>query len=211
MNGHLEVLPADQREVLRQLGPVADALGFYLGGGTAVALHLGHRQSLDLDWFTGRTIDDPLELAKDIQDRGVELHVGSAHRGTLHGTVRGVRASFLETRYPLLNSPIAWTEFGCSLAGLDDLAAMKLLAVSQRGSRKDFLDVYALCRHGVSLGVMLECYRKKYSVDDIARILFSLCYFDDADPMPMPTMLLRITWEEVKDSLRTWVRAMAGP
>lgn len=180
-----------------------------MGGGTAVALHLGHRQSLDLDWFTGRAIDDPLTLAKDIQDRGVDLHVGSAPRRTLHGTVAGVRVSFLESRYPLLKSPIVWPELGCAVSALDDLAAMKLLAVSQRGTKKDFLDVYALCRHGWSLADMLDCYRKKYSVDDIARVLFSLCCFDDADPAPMPRLLEPITWEEVKASLRMWVKSLA--
>ena len=50
---HLEVLPPDQQNALRQLGPAAKDQGFYLGGGTAVAVHLGHRQSIDLDWFTG--------------------------------------------------------------------------------------------------------------------------------------------------------------
>jgi hypothetical protein len=56
MSWHQEVLPAAQRELLRQLGPVAHGLGFYLAGGTAVAIHLGHRQSLDLDWFTGQML-----------------------------------------------------------------------------------------------------------------------------------------------------------
>jgi len=181
-----------------------------LGGGIAVALHLGHRQSLDLDWFTVRAIEDPLALAKDIQDRGIELHVGSAPRRTLHGTVSGVRVSFLESRYPLLKSPIEWPEFGCRVASLDDLAAMKLLAVTQRGTKKDFLDVHAICRHGRSLEDILDCYRKKYSVDDIARVLFSLCYFDDADPAPMPRMFEAITWEEVKEGLRTWVKSIAS-
>ena len=67
-------------------------------------------------------------------------------------------------------------EFGCELAALEDLAALKLLAVVQRGTKKDFVDVYAICRHGLSLGVMLECYRQKYVVEDIARVVFSLCY-----------------------------------
>lgn len=210
MNWHGEVLAAEQRAVLRRLGPVAQALGFYLGGGTAVAIHLGHRQSLDLDWFTGQTIDDPSALAQDIRDRRVELSVTSTHRRTLHGVVGGVRVSLLESRYAQLSSPIVWPAFGCAIAALDDLAAMKLLAVAQRGSKKDFLDVYALARHGLSLDSMLEWYRRKFSVDDIGRVLYSLCYFDDAESAPMPIMLTPTTWEEVKQSLRQWVKSLAG-
>ena len=210
MNWHGEVLAAEQRPVLRQLGPVAQALRFYLGGGTAVAIHLGHRQSLDLDWFTGQTIDDPSALAQEIQDRGVDLSVTSTNRRTLHGVVRGVRVSLLESRYAQLSSPMVWPDFGCAIAALDDLAAMKLLAVAQRGSKKDFLDVYALARHGLSLESMLEWYRRKFSVDDIGRVLYSLCYFDDAEAAPMPMMLTPTTWEEVKQSLRQWVKSLAG-
>ena len=66
MNFHAEVLPPEQQDVLRQLGRVAKDLGYYLGGGTAVAIHLGHRRSVDLDWFTER-MDDPLRLASQIR------------------------------------------------------------------------------------------------------------------------------------------------
>jgi hypothetical protein len=93
---HPEVLPAEQRAVVPQIGPVVHGLGFYLAGGTAVALHLGHRESLDLDWFTRQMAAEPLELAEDIRGRSVDLQVVSARRQALHGTVSGVRA-FLRT------------------------------------------------------------------------------------------------------------------
>ena len=57
---------------------------------------------------------------------------------------------------------------------------------------------------------MLECYRKKFYLEDIARVVFSRCYFDDAEPAPMPEMLVDTTWEEVKRSLRQWVKSIAG-
>ena len=62
MNPHPAVLPPEQQAALRQLGPAAAACGFYLAGGTAVAIHLGHRRSVDLDWFTGQRLENPLEL-----------------------------------------------------------------------------------------------------------------------------------------------------
>ncbi len=132
MSLHVEVLTLEQQEILRQLGRPATACGFYLGGGTALAAHLGHRQSLDLDWFTAERIDDPLALARELQDRGAELRIRSVGRAALHGDVRGVRTSFLEYPHPTLSSSLTWPEVGCQLASLDDLAAMKLLAVDQR-------------------------------------------------------------------------------
>ena len=110
MTLHAEVLPPEQQEVLRQLARPVTECGFYLGGGTAIAAHLGHRQSRDLDWFTSERIEDPLALAKELQGRGAELRVGSVGRAALHGAVSGVRASFLEYRHPMLRLPSSgWT------------------------------------------------------------------------------------------------------
>ncbi|NIQ96181.1 MAG: nucleotidyl transferase AbiEii/AbiGii toxin family protein, partial [Desulfuromonadales bacterium] len=65
-------------------------------------------------------------------------------RGTLHGTVAGIRVSFLEYRYPLLQPLVPWATYGFSLASLEDLACMKLSAIAQRGAKKDFIDLHAL-------------------------------------------------------------------
>jgi hypothetical protein len=210
MNLHPDVLPSEQQDVLRQLGRVAGKLGYYLAGGTATAIHLGHRRSVDLDWFTEGRMDDPMRLATQIRDEGVGLEVRSVDRGTLHATVGTVRLSFFEFRYPLLKPLIDWPSFNCLLASIDDLAAMKLLAVEQRGAKKDFLDIYALGMHGLPLARMLELYRTKFSVADISRVAYSLCYFDDAEPNPMPTMLADIAWEEAKQAILTWVKSIAG-
>lgn len=209
MSLHSEILPQNQREALLQLGRPATECGFYLGGGTALAAHLGHRQSLDLDWFTAEHIEDPLVLARELQDRGAELRIGSVERGTLHAAVRDVRASFLEYRHPTLAAPVAWLDLGCQIASLDDLAAMKLLAVDQRGAKRDFIDIHALVAQGRSLGQLLDTYRKKFGVEDISRLLYSLIYFEDAEADPMPRMLEDIAWEQVKADIRRWVKDVA--
>ncbi len=208
MNLYAEVLPPQQQDVLRQLGHVTRKLGYYLGGGTAVAIHLGHRRSVDLDWFTEGRMDDPMRLAAQIRDEGVGLEVRSVDRGTLDAMLGTVRLSFLDYGYPLLGPLIHWPSFDCQLASIDDLAAMKLLAIEQRGAKKDFLDIYAMGKHGFSLTRMLELYRRKFSVEDIARVIYSLCYFDDAESNPMPTMLQDTDWEEAKTTIRTWVRSI---
>ena len=136
MNLYAEVLPPQQQDVLRQLGHVTRKLGYYLGGGTAVAIHLGHRRSVDLDWFTEGRMDDPMRLAAHIRDEGVGLEVRSVDRGTLDAMLGTVRLSFLDYGYPLLGPLIHWPSFDCQLASIDDLAAMKLLAIEQRGARR---------------------------------------------------------------------------
>jgi len=210
MSLHAEILPREQQEALRQLGRPATECGFYLGGGTALAAHLGHRQSHDLDWFTGAQIEDPLALARELQRRGAELRVEGIGRATLHGDVRGVRASFLEYRHPTLAPLVAWPDAGCEIASLDDLAAMKLLAVDQRGAKRDFVDIHALAAHARPLAEMLGLFRRKFAVEDVSRVLYSLTYFEDAEGDPMPRMLNNMTWEGVKADIRAWVKAIAA-
>lgn len=86
---HPEALRPRQREVLHTLGPAASRRGFYLAGGTAIALHLGHRHSVDFDWFRQPLLEEPLELARELQEEGIPFAIGSTRRSTLYGTVRG--------------------------------------------------------------------------------------------------------------------------
>ena len=203
---HLEVLEEEQVEVLRRLGPLMERLGFYLGGGTGLALYFGHRSSVDLDWFTSERLEDPLMLAEDIREGHIRFETGQIARGTLHGFVSGVRVSFFEYRYPLLVPPRPLEELGLKVASLEDLACMKLSAVVQRGSRKDFIDLYALGTRHIPLGGMLELYRRKYGVDDVVHILYGLSYFDDAEHEAMPRMSWDVDWDMVKATIRRWVR-----
>lgn len=211
MKLHDESLPLQQQETLRELGETAEQFGFYLGGGTAVAIHLGHRQSLDLDWFTVASIENPMDLAQQIQRRSVNLRVGSVQRGTLHGEVNGVRVSFLEFGYPPLQPTLSWPKYRCQIASLEDLATMKLLAVAQRGTKKDFVDVFAIGRNRLPLSDMLALYQERFSIGDKSRVVYSLCYFEDAESDPMPKMLWTVTWDEVRETIRSWVRSIAQP
>jgi hypothetical protein len=210
MNLHPEVLSAVQKRVLRRLGPLVTHQGFHLVGGTALAIYLGHRHSVDLDWFTREPIEDPLRLAQDLRERGVSLVAGHIGRGTLHGSVSSVRVSFLEYRYPLLKEPVSWPEFGCLLASLDDLACMKLSAAAQRGSKKDFIDIYALSLRHCPLREMLRLYQQKYSIDDIGHVLYGLAYFDQANTERMPKMVWDTDWRTVKRAIRGWVQDVVG-
>jgi Nucleotidyl transferase AbiEii toxin, Type IV TA system len=206
MSFHSEVLQGAQADVLGMLAQSVAEAGFYLTGGTALALHLGHRRSEDFDWFTQDSLPDPLVLAQHLRDAGIPFMTTSTERGTLHGTVAGVRVTFLEYRYPLLKPTVFLPDFSCPLAALEDIACMKLSAVAQRGSRKDFIDIYALGQSGLTLTAMLDYYQLKYGVKDIAHVLYGLAYFDDAEREAAPYLLWKLEWLDVKGTIQTWLR-----
>jgi hypothetical protein len=109
----------------------------------------------------------------------------------------------------LLEPTLSWPEFASTLASLADLACMKLSAVSQRGARKDFVDIYALGEHYRPLEELLELYQRKFTVEDIAHVLYGLAYFDDAEKERMPRMLWNVDWRTIKRTIQQWVREAA--
>lgn len=208
MMAHLEALAPAQKKTLAQIASLATRRGFYLGGGTAVALHLGHRRSLDFDWFIQKPLGDPMLLAQHIRSRGIDFTTTRVEAGTLHGLVSGVRFSFLEYPYALLSPSVKLKDFDCSVASLDDLACMKLSALAQRGSKKDFVDIYALSLKHRTLPDILALYKRKYSVEDMSHVLYSLAYFDDADKERMPSMLWKTDWKTIKKAIGNWLGAL---
>ena len=163
------------------------------------------RRSLDLDWFTPEAIGDPMRLAAKVRAVLADFAVTGTDAGTLHGESGGVKFSFLEYRYPPLVPPVEWPEYACRLAGLEDLACMKLAAIAGRGARKDFIDIYALGRMQFSLDDMLALYGRKYGIEDVGHILMSLTYFDDAEAEDTPEMLWQVDWPDITRTIEGWV------
>lgn len=190
---HEEVLSPETRGALARLVPgLVD--GFYLGGGTAVALHLGHRVSEDLDWFTAEPFSPEEKVAALDAAGGFAIHAQT--RGSLHGAFTGVRVSFLHYPYPMLAPLASWR--GARVAGLLDLGLMKLSAIGGRGARRDFVDLYAICRRH-PLAELVAALPRKYGIGiNLYHTLKSLTYFADAEEEPMPRLLRPLSWEEVK-------------
>ena len=203
---HPEVMASRQERILGELGAFATERDFYLGGDTSIAIQLGHRRSVDLDWFTPEEIAEPLVLSAELRRSGLAFEVTSVEEGTLHGEVEDVKVTFLEYRYPVLVPPVEWTEAGCRLAGLTDLACMKLSAIGDRGAKRDFIDIYALGRTRFTLEEILDFYRRKFETGDIAHSIMALTYFDDAEEEEMPEMLWEVDWQEVKRTIQGWVK-----
>ena len=174
MTFHPEAIEAAQKHALLSLGPFVTKHSFYLAGGTALALHFGHRLSVDFGWFTGRPMTEPLRLAQNLREENIDFTTAQVAPGTLYGEVGGVQVSFFEYRYPLVGPLNGWLEYEFSLASLDDLACMKLSAIAQRGARKDFVDLYVLGARHKPLPALLALYRQKYAID--VGLLFEKAY-----------------------------------
>ncbi len=185
---------ATQR-VLAKIAQSGLAADFYLAGGTALALQLGHRQSIDLDWFSAKALNNDVLKSKLAKLGDFEL--ASEDKNTIHGSLRGVKVSFLNYPYGLL---FPLVDFGnVQLADERDIAAMKIDAVSARGSRKDFIDIYFLLRK-YSLSELVGFFEKKYAGLNYNKlhIIKSLGFFADAEKEPLPVMLEAAKWDEVK-------------
>jgi hypothetical protein len=210
---HFETLDPVQARLLTRMGAAMARDGFYLAGGTAVALHLGHRRSVDLDWFTesAAPLADPLQYAGRLRADFAVTDVAT-QAGTLHARLEGVRVSWIEYRYPPLRDAEALGDTGAVVASLEDLAAMKLAAVAQRGTKRDFVDVHALATRFRPLPELLEAYRRKYGIADVTHVLYGLSWFDDADEERMPESIGEpgLDWETMKDAFRGWIRALPG-
>ncbi len=194
MNLDVNILRPEQVRVLRIVGvPLAEA-GFYLGGGTAVARHLGHRRSNGLDWFSREDPAAPDQWVRRLRALGLTIEVVSFGPGTLHVRADGVSVTCLRYPYPLPEELLVERSSGARVAGQRDLVARKLVALTQRGSRKDFVDILALLDRGWTLSEMLDSYGQKYDVEDVAAVLTALTYSDEADAEPMPQMLTPWTW-----------------
>jgi hypothetical protein len=169
--------------------------GFYLAGGTALALELGHRISVDLDFFS---INDfsTREISDKLKIKG-HLEIDSISKDTLNGSLDGVKISFFKYPYKLLFPTKEYN--GVALADERDIAAMKILAISDRGSRKDFVDLFVLLK-AYSFGDILKFFSEKYKEYNynIFHILKSLVYFSDADLDLEPVYIHPISWKEVK-------------
>lgn len=209
MKYFVEGLLQKQVKVLKALGPHMAPKGFYLAGGTALAIYYGHRISVDLDWFTPAPFNDSLLLAQTLRSSGLDLEIEQVSPGTLHGSIQNVRVTFLEYQYPMLKSVEHWKDMNCDLAALEDLACMKLSAIAQRGARKDFCDLYALGKTSFSLQQMLGFYQRKFGIRDIGSVLYGLVYFDDAENERMPRMIWNVNWREIKKTILEWVKSVS--
>ncbi|HKZ82121.1 MAG TPA: nucleotidyl transferase AbiEii/AbiGii toxin family protein [Anaerolineae bacterium] len=196
---HWEAVPATIRQLWPMLARHRFIRQFYLAGGTALALQLGHRISVDLDFFPiDREVDDPIrsEIVAALSN-AAEVAVLEDVFGNLLMMVDDVRTGFFGYGYPLVSPP--WQLDGIQLASLADIGLMKLDAVSDRANRKDFYDLY-LVAQSIPLDELVQLSKVKYPlVRDFEFMVYrGLTFFDVADKQAGPDLLIELTWDVVK-------------
>ena len=191
-------MDTDGHAAAARLAPVIGD-DFYLAGGTALALRHGHRVSLDLDLFSAtEKLYEPrrISLIGGLKTSG-RVTVAESADGTLHLRLAGTPVSLFHYPYPLCRPFSPWS--GIPVAADLDIAAMKLSAIVGRGSRKDFLDLYWICRK-TGLKAALDVAQVKFRdhPDFLLQAARALVYFEDADREPAPRLLLPISWRKVR-------------
>lgn len=191
----LDILPEDQLRLFEVLSSQSFIHDFYLAGGTCLALQIGHRQSVDFDFFiqddfTTSAIISTLTKTGSYQRENEE-------KNTINGLLNGVRISFFKYQYNLIDEFLNFNNI--KLAGLKDIAAMKLEAIAGRGNKKDFIDLYFLLKR-FSLEEIFTFHAQKYGVglNNQYHLLKSLVYYTDAESEAMPFMIRPLSWNDVK-------------
>jgi predicted nucleotidyltransferase component of viral defense system len=171
---------------------------FFLVGGTALALQIGHRLSIDLDFFTISPFDN-LQLESYL-GRQYNFSTDYVAVNTLKGFIQKIKVDFLTHAFPLVRPLVRVNNL--ALASLEDIGAMKLNAISHSGNRqKDFYDLYFLLEH-ISLQVMLNAYESKYSNSNPIIPLKAITWFEDIDfELEKPMLARVVTFEAVKKRL----------
>jgi hypothetical protein len=196
------------KRLLGKIGPVISEESFYLAGGTGLALQFGHRISEDLNFFkeTSFHAEILLSLLKRRVDAVSDIVIEA---GTLLVHLDGVKCSFFFYEVPLLYEKV---DFGSiKIAEWRDIVAEKVKTISQRGSKKDFVDVYfAIGSSRLSIEEVVALFRQRFESTklNLYHTLRSLTYFEDADkePDPVPAEGQVFKWEEVKSFFRKNVR-----
>jgi len=202
---HDEALSQSTRELLTVFTKHRKLLGgFYLTGGTALTLHLGHRESDDLDFFSQRPFNAQ-RLLQHLEPMGRFENI-ELNKDTLNAFINKVKVQFLYYPYRLLEKSHVWK--GIAISSLIDIACTKCVTISTRGSKKDFIDMYALLQH-YSLKEILRKVKQKYQEIDYSEpaILKSLVYFEEAERQPMPRLHITVEWEEVKTNISQKVKS----
>ena len=178
---------------------------FVLVGGTALSLQIGHRTSIDLDLFTN--VDYAANEKYDLLLKDFELAEALVNdRSTLIIEIEGVKVDLIKFKYPF-RAPIIEVD-NIRLLSIEDIAPMKIDAITGRGKKKDFYDLYFLIQY-FSLPQILQWYDQMFHHVTMFHVWKSLTYFEDAEGDADPLVFDKsITWPKVKSSIEAVVRQL---
>ena len=190
------------QELLNFVGQQSFSQRFYLAGGTALALQLGHRRSVDLDFFSETDeVTPPTQAEILAQLAPLKPTVIERAWGHFLMVIGQTQVGFFAYGYPLLRPTKSVS--GLALADPVDIGLMKLDALISRAARKDFYDLYFICKTVtlddlLALGEQKYCYARDFEVEAVR----SLAFFTNADRDVTPNLIEVVTWETVKSFFR---------
>jgi len=196
---HKETISPDTLELLIRLQQKEYLKGFYLVGGTALALQIGHRTSIDINLFSDFSFDTAYVLENLSADFDYKLFFSA--NNTLKGSIDGVQVDILAHRYPYVSSPLMIENI--AMVSVEDIIAMKLNAITISGQRiKDFIDIFYLLKSN-TIDDMILFYKTKYAAFNEVNVLKSLTWFEDIDHSDMPVLLEnpKLKWAEVSKTI----------
>lgn len=199
-----ETINATTLELLKKLQSNKGFKNLLLVGGTSLALQIGHRVSIDIDLF-GKIDINTIELNKLLSSYGEIVKIQQTNNIHIF-TLNGVKTDIVNYSYPWIRQHVS--SGGLKLASKEDIAAMKLSAITGRGTKKDFVDLYFLLKY-FTLSEMLSFYEEKYADGSVFMVLRSLSYFDDAEEDPMPRMLHKTDWGNMKNKIMDEIKKVS--
>ncbi|MEW6110298.1 MAG: nucleotidyl transferase AbiEii/AbiGii toxin family protein [Nitrospirota bacterium] len=203
---HKECFPENGWKALRKMKNIFKKYDAVLAGGTALALHLGHRISIYLDFFTGKVFN-PEDIISALRKTGLHFRIISEGEGYLIFEADGIKVSIFKYDYPFLERTAGYE--GVPVAGIADIASMKVIAISQRGTKRDFIDLYFVLQK-MPFHIIADHMIKRFGKERINPIHIgkSLVYFSDAESNPEPDYIKgsEINWDKVKKFFRNHVR-----
>ncbi len=174
---------------------------FHLVGGTALALQIGHRKSIDLDLF-GEPEFDPDSLFNAISHLG-DTKLNFKANNTVGLFIDGIKVDIIRYVFPLIQPVLS--QDGIRMLSIGDIAAMKLSAIAKRGSKKDFWDLYFILQQ-FTLPELFSFYETKFGKESLFFVTKSLSYFADADLEPDPVAIIPVDWNTVKSAIRAHIK-----
>jgi hypothetical protein len=198
---HFQTIDTSTLELLKKLQSQPAFEKLRLVGGTSLALQIGHRKSIDIDLF-GEINADEFEVLSQINSIAQATIIKKTQNINIF-LLNGIKVDIVNYPYQWLSPPVKINDL--SLADKKDIAAMKLSAITGRGTRKDFIDLFFLLKQ-FSLKEMLGFYKKKYPDGSEFLVLKSLTYFIDADEDELPLMLIQYNWGAIKKHIQETVK-----
>ncbi|MBU0975914.1 MAG: nucleotidyl transferase AbiEii/AbiGii toxin family protein [Patescibacteria group bacterium] len=191
------VLSKQSLDLLSTINSIEDYDNFYLAGGTSLALQIGHRKSIDLDFFSPQEFKSSI-----IHSFGQKYEITSLHDNSIELTSKNTRLFFFFFAFPLYKKIVV--KENIRLAHPIDIGLMKLLALQGRTAKKDIIDLYFLNKYIIRLGALLKIFEKHYPKESFNSYDSLKTLLDPAvlETQPMPVMLKKCTWKKCYDLVK---------